>query len=1258
MPAPIDIKQFAGVLNTDDNNIDIPQVHHKMAYNIKFRGNGNNNRAESVLGNVVIPNGYLPAGDNECIGSFYDGLRQRLIWANCNSNNRHGWYSCDIKTKTVSKLLISFTDSQTDIFDFDLDFPIASINILYTTEDDGDIIHWTDRRNRPMKFNIKDAIDGTYGTNWLVEYLTVARTMPLIAPSCRYSDDSTVLVNNLRKTLYEFRYRYVYKDFTKSTWSPYSKLFAPRDPDDIATDIDPTKNNRIDVVIETGSADCISIEIAARLVISTTFSDNFLVATLDKDDLSINDNSLYTFQFFNDSSYPYIDVNESGLLFSYVPILANTQELLNGNIITYGGITEGVDFNVTLDVSSTVTSVANANGDPITVLSYIAGRNWAFMFLGTPVTGDIITLMITLTYGDGSGSVDYAYDYTVLAGDDAQDIADAFVAAINASSDEVHANNRSDSNGTTGITVLGDDPANFVTGSYIIDYVSLPSVSDVNIAAYKHKSKYRFVLVYFDEYGETNGAQTADEMLITTPELDTTGGTQMKIPSITFSVNHRPPMGAKYFSWARALNLTFQSHIPFVSATTEKETDYAYIEITNLQLNESGFATYDFKDGDRVRIIGQFSSGAAGTVAAYDFPIFDSILAPVINTATKTGTYLKIPYSSVLSNFGTGQHYYCEVYTPAVSTDTNAQTFFEFGETYSIIDPNTSSRLHSGGVQNQVFGTTKDIVAPSTAPTATLNAVAGNLSIGDYYYKVEFVDASGNQSYPSAASTVVTTVGGSQRINLSAIPLGATGVVSRKIYRTIAGGGTFLLLTTIADNTTTVYADNIADASLTSLMPQPAIFTFIRGDVYIRKRAFPITANLQTVNTVWGVFNSVSDLFPSTIIGNGRAFVIDQYAGRKYFPTKLRWGGQYQQNTNVNQTNIFYPLDFDEIDRSRGDIQRFMTEDRLLYVYQNRAVGNYGIYAKYIQNNNGEEQLVTTNDIITASNVKYLQGEHGLGDQYCGLVRSQGAHYFCDPVRGNQVRRAGDGLTVFSDIFKGEYYISKLLIPYNKTQLRVNGSKAKILGFFDYFEGNYHAVLQSGTNDGKTIGNYNFSFNEKHKGYCSFYDFHPEWVTQAEDVTYSWKDGQLYVHDNTTQYCNFYGQQYYPSIKVVFNNQVGLKKKFNSLSYQADNIWQLSDLSVFASGENADAILTSFINPQTGFRQTSRLKDFDFTQFEGLWTAALLRDINSKQNGLEALYEGDYLEGFWAELNFTYKGTDFNYLYIPALKWEISNLNF
>jgi hypothetical protein len=54
---------------------------------------------------------------------------------------------------------------------------------------------------------------------------------------------------------------------------------------------------------------------------------------------------------------------------------------------------------------------------------------------------------------------------------------------------------------------------------------------------------------------------------------------------------------------------------------------------------------------------------------------------------------------------------------------------------------------------------------------------------------------------------------------LTAIATGPAGTTSRKIYRTIVGGAAYKALTTVHDNTTTTFTDNVPDTSLGAAAP-------------------------------------------------------------------------------------------------------------------------------------------------------------------------------------------------------------------------------------------------------------------------------------------------------------------------------------------------------------------------------------------------------------------------------------------------------
>lgn len=108
------------------------------------------------------------------------------------------------------------------------------------------------------------------------------------------------------------------------------------------------------------------------------------------------------------------------------------------------------------------------------------------------------------------------------------------------------------------------------------------------------------------------------------------------------------------------------------------------------------------------------------------------------------------------------------------------------------------------------------------APLGALINSPGNLSVGAVRYRVAYVRPSGEQAAGTISSlTYITTPGTIGQVALTGIAVDTALVdtaTARKIYRTVANGADFFLLATIADNVTTTYTDNTADASLGAAM--------------------------------------------------------------------------------------------------------------------------------------------------------------------------------------------------------------------------------------------------------------------------------------------------------------------------------------------------------------------------------------------------------------------------------------------------------
>jgi hypothetical protein len=141
-------------------------------------------------------------------------------------------------------------------------------------------------------------------------------------------------------------------------------------------------------------------------------------------------------------------------------------------------------------------------------------------------------------------------------------------------------------------------------------------------------------------------------------------------------------------------------------------------------------------------------------------------------------------------------------------------------------------------------------VKPSSAPTATASTSSGSLDTSAAYgYKVTYVTSFG-ETDGSTAGTVTTTSTGA--VDLTAIPVSSdANVTSRKIYRTVGGGSSYLLLATLSDNTTTTYADTIADGSLGAALPtlnSAHSHQIVNGILRLAK-PLQVTADLAIIST-------------------------------------------------------------------------------------------------------------------------------------------------------------------------------------------------------------------------------------------------------------------------------------------------------------------------------------------------------------------------------------------------------------------------
>jgi len=85
--------------------------------------------------------------------------------------------------------------------------------------------------------------------------------------------------------------------------------------------------------------------------------------------------------------------------------------------------------------------------------------------------------------------------------------------------------------------------------------------------------------------------------------------------------------------------------------------------------------------------------------------------------------------------------------------------------------------------------------------------------------------------------------------------------------------------------------------------------------------------------------------------------------------------------------------------------------------------------------------------------------------------------------------------------------------------------------------------------------NYTLTYNERSKGWPSFYSYLPDWMIGMNNYFYTFKSGNLYRHNVNSVRNQFYGVNYSSTIQSVFNDSPLVNKLFKTLNIEGDDAW-------------------------------------------------------------------------------------------------------
>lgn len=288
--------------------------------------------------------------------------------------------------------------------------------------------------------------------------------------------------------------------------------------------------------------------------------------------------------------------------------------------------------------------------------------------------------------------------------------------------------------------------------------------------------------------------------------------------------------------------------------------------------------------------------------------------------------------------------------------------------------------------------------------------------------------------------------------------------------------------------------------------------------------------------------------------------VIEESYQEDHLKSRLIFSGIYNSKTNLNRLNEFIiaePITKD-LNPEYGSIQKLhardtdliaLCEDRVVKILANKDA---------LFNADGNPQLTATNRVLGQAIIPATFGAYGISKNPESFVDFTYRAYFTDKNRGKVLRLSMDGLTEISEYGMKDYFKDNLA-----------AETGLILGTYDTNKGLYNLTFE---NEADTV-----SFSEGVRGWTSRKSFIPEAGVSLNSMYYTFKNGKLYKHYNSSDNRNtFYGTTTNSEVTLILNDSPANIKNFRTLNYKGDSEWIASSILT----EKQDGTISSFINKE------------------------------------------------------------------------------
>ena len=1176
-----------GVVDKDtDERLTSPEVLVDSENFLVTTSDGNNGGVgKNVPGNVKKTNYNITGA--KTIGTSKDESKEKVY--NFIKGTTHDYIIEYNITTNASEIVLQ--DVAGGVLNFIDGERITNVNIISTGEPDGDLLAWSGDSNPPRIVNIARA--KTWGIGGFTEdQISVMKPAPVFAPTINnissIEDDGIFLTERF----ITFGYRWKYSDgyySAISSWSEYA--FTPKG---FEVDFDTFENlgmtnrfNKVRINFRTGDVDVIGVEI----VFKESNSENiYIIEKFNKEEQGWGDNEVKNILFSSSKINSVLSSEQFFRNFDNVPLSALCQTII-GNRIAYANFMEqrnlidasGNKVNVDLTLGFNSTPIGDAPipsfYSPASITTSLGTTTFddgllninfdnILFKLGGIITIKFFLRTVSAITGRDPLLVDFDQDFSYELENDFTDFAD-FYANSNFKSEletsfsvifnsaalvlppdgTVNTFNGFEVSNPSGNNILiqapyyifdidnGVDPVTqegefFNNQNTSVEY----SVEGSNSSMHSNR-EYEVCQIYLDNKGRKTTALVGGSNSIYLPPINSV---TKNVPIV--DVNHNPPAWATHYKFGvKQINKLYET---IYTSIFYEEGVYRWFKL-------EGSNKQKVKENDTLIVKADRNGPLTSLVKVKVLEVKDQVKDFIEDNEDVTGNlieepsglYMKIKPVGFNANYETNEFIenrgsaearkdrpimYIDLFS--VEDASNPGTYIPYSLTPGDMVTFKFDSYRSGRsdgyyedtfMVNGLYDNFKDWF------DAELSTEAFTANTGEDY-DPEIIEGT-----PIITSGIITgvTLGTTNRffLKVEGVHPGNGGSVKGYVGGVVSVRNVDGVIIFEKE-----YEDNINN----SFFETPETFTIIDNQHQFTTHVLSRTFNCFCFGNGAESYQ-IKDVFNGKFLNidfKPTAVAEDEYKEIHRF-ADITYSGVFNANTNVNKLNEFnlslrnYK---DDIEKVYGPIYKIKGQDTNLEVYQEDKCSRVFYGKDLLYNADGTTNLSRIEEVLGQQQTD--GGEYGISQHPDSFDEFGFNSFFTDVKRGVVLKKNYN-----NGLFEAS---SQLMRSYFKKLFR-NNTINHINGKYDQYNDFYILNIQYNNTEYVT-----WVYSDRDNGWLGRLKFNPEDMIRINNHFVSFKNGEIYLHNQEDIRNTFYGVESPSEFSFYFSQEPSTRKNFKNIEIE------------------------------------------------------------------------------------------------------------